>query len=915
MKRLRAHLLAIVVAAAALTCGFGSHLDDALTDFRFRNVARAASGDIVLVAIDPRSLDALGVWPWPRSAHAELIRRLQDAKVRTIAFDVDFSSRSDAASDAAFLASLKSADGLILLPVFQQPDGSGSLHVTRPLPQFAGNAWSAVVNVAAERGGLVRHYWPTARIDGEQIPSIAAMLGGRQEPLRDSFLIDFGIRPETVPTVSYVDILRGDPDALRRVSGKSVIVGSTALELGDRFNVPVHGVIAGPLLQTLAAEALLQRRDLHTTVVPSALAALALVILMLGLWTRTSARLRAALLVAVVLAAEAGAFAVQSWLPVVLETALFHIVSAAYLVAAVVEEMNIRGLMRRVAENRFARVATLVGDGLVCADADGAIRVWNASAAVIFGYEAEEMIGRPLDTLWRQMPDFSLSGLDPTALRRPGGTTVEISGHTKGGHPVPLEVCFTSWDSPDGIQFGAVIRDISVRKREELRMRYLAEHDTLTGLINRDTLHARAAAASAATTTGAEVALMILGLDEFHRINDMLGHACGDAVLKAAVARLTDAAAGCGQVARLAGDEFGILLAGPGATEAAANLAARISAAFADAPIDAANRSHRLRVSIGIATYPRDCETAEELFGCAHLALERAKAAAPAGTVFFDRTIRHAVQARLTLEAELAQALGRHEFELFYQPQVNLVDGTLLGAEALIRWRHPERGLLLPGDFIPVVNSLPLSDLVARWVIETACAQASAWERSGRPIRTAVNLSPSLIRSSALADVVRDALGRTGLSPCLLELEVTEDILLGNSESVLQAFRQVQDLGVRIVFDDFGTGYASLSHLRNFPLDGLKIDRTFVAGLHERSQDAAIVSCTVTLAQLLGMSVIAEGIEDEATALLLRTMGCQEGQGYLFGKPMPAAELESRYLRGQGADGSGGLPRRDSAAA
>ena len=272
---------------------------------------------------------------------------------------------------------------------------------------------------------------------------------------------------------------------------------------------------------------------------------------------------------------------------------------------------------------------------------------------------------------------------------------------------IPLEVCFTSWESPDGFQFGAVIRDISVRKREELRIRYLAEHDTLTGLINRDTLHGQVSAKISASGAAPDSAapdsaapdgfvLMIMGIDGFHRINDMLGHACGDEVLKATADRLKHLVGDAARIARPSGDEFAVLLDGAEAATRAPGFAERISAAFSDAPIEADGRHHNLIVRIGVAIYPNDCGSAEEMFGCAHLALERAKSAGSGAVVFFDRTIRDAVQARLTLEAELAHALDRHEFELFYQPQVRLADNRLVGVEALIRWRHPKRGLVAP---------------------------------------------------------------------------------------------------------------------------------------------------------------------------------------------------------------------------
>src|SRR5262249_36310868 len=241
-------------------------------------------------------------------------------------------------------------------------------------------------------------------------------------------------------------------------------------------------------------------------------------------------------------------------------------------------------------------------------------------------------------------------------------------------------------------------------------------------------------------------------------------------------------------------------------------------------------------------------------------------------------------------------AMEREEFELFYQPQVHLLDGAIIGAEALIRWRHPERGIVAPGEFMPVVNTSPISDKIGGWVLRTACRQARAWEIAGCGVRVGINLSPSQVQSGDLAEVIARTLDETGLMPSLLEIEGTEDILLQDEEKVFESFEKIQKLGVRIVFDDFGTGYASLSYVKKFPLDGLKVDRSFVRDLLFDSDDAAIVGSTIGLSKQLGLSAIAEGIENRATADFLLGMGCEEGQGYFFGRPMRVADFESRFL-------------------
>jgi diguanylate cyclase (GGDEF)-like protein len=435
-----------------------------------------------------------------------------------------------------------------------------------------------------------------------------------------------------------------------------------------------------------------------------------------------------------------------------------------------------------------------------------------------------------------------------------------------------------------------------VRKREAARIKYLAEYDPLTGLANRNTLQfGLAVMIEAAEQDEREIALFVIGLDGFQRINDVLGHANGDLLLRAVAERMQREVGKTGIVARLSGDEFAIALPCDGGAESIAELSERIASGFDD-PLQAGTRQHRVRASIGVAVYPVGGRTADELLSNGHLALCRAKAVRGGVHVVFETSIREELETRLALEAALALAVERNEFELFYQPQVRLVDGGLIGVEALIRWHHPERGVVAPGEFMPVVNTSSISERIAAWVLDTAGRQARTWELAGLGVRVGVNLSPSQLQAGDLAGSIAQLLDATGLAASLLELEVTEDVLLQDEDSVLETFKRIQNLGVRIVFDDFGTGYASLSYLKKFPLDGLKIDRSFVRDLLIDSDDAAIVGSTVGLSKQLGLSVIAEGIEDRATADFLLSLGCADGQGYFFGRPMPVADFEARFM-------------------
>jgi len=913
----RPHLLVLCVLAVAVLTGAHHALQNAVTDMRFNWFPRQASGGVVVVAIDSPSIEQIGVWPWPRQLHADLIGKLESAGASDIVFDIDFSSPSNPASDRAFAGALQNAGGSVVLPSFKQfvaDGGSGpAIHVNRPLRQFGEHAWSAVANVAVEPDGLVRRYPFGDTLDGTFLPSVGALLSGRHERNEESLWIDFSIRADSVPAFSYVDVLRGDPAVMNRLKDKKVIVGGTAIELGDRFNVPNAGIISGALLQALAAETILQGRALHLTSGFATLGGLGIIaFLMIGLWGRLAAGPRVAVLAGLAVALESGAILLQAKLAVILDTSLLHLAVAAYLAAMALDEIDYRGLLGGIAENRFQRIAMSLGDGLLCADRNGMITVWNPGAAAIFGYQAEAMIGRPLEDICavrdgagRRTP-FSILDLPHEALQAPGGKVMEIEGRRTTGEAFPLEACFSVWRGTDGFQYGAILRDISVRKREAQRIRYLAERDTLTGIANRNTLHEHLGAKLVeAKAKQHEVALLVMDLDRFKQVNDTLGHGCGDQLLRAVARRLGDLVKGAGLVARLSGDEFAFVISGAGAADRARELSERTCLTFDKIPLAVGGRQLRVNVSIGVAVYPKDCETAEELLGNADLALYQAKAAGRGKHVCFERRIRDEFEVKQSLEAGLERGTRNDEFELFYQPQFDLKNGRLVGAEALIRWRHPDRGLVLPGDFMPTANASPIADGIALWVMKTACRQGRRWQQNGHDIRIGINLSPSQLLSGDLAATVRTILRDTGFSPALLELEMTENILLADDDGASRMFRRIQDLGVRIAFDDFGTGYASLAYLKKFPLDRLKIDKSFVHELQADSVDAAIVHSTIGLSRLLGLSVTAEGIEDSATVELLRSMGCAEGQGYYLGRPMPAADFEQRFLSKDALPASG----------
>jgi diguanylate cyclase (GGDEF)-like protein/PAS domain S-box-containing protein len=440
-----------------------------------------------------------------------------------------------------------------------------------------------------------------------------------------------------------------------------------------------------------------------------------------------------------------------------------------------------------------------------------------------------------------------------------------------------------------------VLADAIHRHAREDEIRHQALHDALTGLPNRVLFMDRLAHALAGLERreGA-AAVLFLDIDRFKLVNDSLGHQAGDDLLTAVAPRLQAALRPTDTVARFGGDEFGILIEDVAGEREAAEVAERLAAGFAR-PFLVAGSDHFVTVSIGIVVAEGGGHSPDELLRNADAAMYRAKDRGRARYELYDEVMRARAVGRLRIENELRRALERDELRLHYQPVVNLRDGSISGVEALLRWEHPQRGLVAPGDFIPVAEESGLIEPIGAWVLEQACTQAAAWQArrpDAAPLGVSVNLSARQVAQRDLAPTVERILERAGLQPSCLSLEITESVLLEDSEAPATTLRALREAGVRLVLDDFGTGYSSLGYLRRLPLDALKVDRSFVDELAREPQAAAIVRAVVGMAHGLSMAVIAEGVETRAQLAELLRMGCGAAQGYLFARPLPAHELE-----------------------
>lgn len=889
MKILRLrHLIAGIVVGGIYLAGGLQLLDDRLGDLRFRLIPRRASGAIAVVAIDPRSLQELEVWPWPRGYHATVLENLLAAGARTVAFDLDFSSRTEPDEDRALAAALERSRGKVILPVFRQWQFAGSdgarLVASAPLEEFARHATLASINIRPEEDGLVRRYWlaETGALKGE--PSMALALT-RAVAAPDPFYLDFGVSAATITRLSYLDILTGMFDR-RLVEGRAVIVGATAVELGDQVAVPVQTSLPGPVLQALACDALLTGRALSRPKPPAVFLLTLGVVLLLGPRIGSAGWKRGLLIVAgASVAVLAAGVALHALAGRMLDGSPLIIALGATWALELMRRFERQRERLRVQSHRRLSIATRMRhvvenslDAIITVNEEGRIETFNAAAAGMFGRSESEVMGKGLDLLVEggmpgQQADSTFEG---SGLRRDGSTFV-------------VEMSVTSFSLGERKLQVLFLRDITERKRQERALHHQATHDALTDLPNRFLLKARAEEIlRRARDFGEPVAILILDLDRFKEVNDTLGHQVGDHLLRRIGGRLKGPLRPEDLIARLGGDEFAILL--PGADRERARVSSEQLIESLRQPFAVQSLSLQVDTSIGVAMFPEHGTDVNVLIQRADVAMYAAKKVRNAVSFYNPEkdfnSLRH-----LTLKGDLREAAEKDRFEVWFQPKVSGRDGKVAGVEALIRWPHPEHGLLAPGEFIPLAEHTGLIKPITLWVMEAALKRVSSWRRQGMDLSISVNCSARNLLDEDLPASVAALLQRYDVDPRKLVLEITETVIIEDPHRALEIVTLLSDLGVRISIDDFGTGYSSLEYLKRLPASELKIDRSFVMSMVADEGDAVIVRSTIDLAHNLNLKAVAEGVDSSEVWRRLRALGCDLGQGYYFARPLPEEKL------------------------
>ena len=544
----------------------------------------------------------------------------------------------------------------------------------------------------------------------------------------------------------------------------------------------------------------------------------------------------------------------------------------------------------RESEQRFKTLFEHHPDGIFVRDLSGKLISGNKAIEDITGYSIEELQREALPTL--AMPEDALAA-EKLATSSNGTKKFRTSSVRKDGSTVEMELAYMPLIINGEITgMHGIARDVTQARNYERRIEHLANHDVLTGLPNRLLLtdrlqHAIDQSRRTATQTG----VLFLDLNRFKQVNDSLGHDLGDLLLEKIATRLKLLVRESDTVARLGGDEFVLVLADLDSIETMAAVAEKVLEAVAK-PIKLAGHELNITTSIGGSVFPKDGHDVATLLKHADLAMYQAKELGSASFRFYDPAMNIKILERLLTESALRRALEKNEFSIYYQPRICTRRRAIIGVEALVRWQHPEKGLIAPADFVPLAEEIGIISSLGEWVLRSACAQNQAWQEAGLPrIKMAVNLSAQQFRSSAIEKTVASALETSGLDAQYLELEITETSLMQNIDASFETLLHIRNTGVSISIDDFGTGYSSLSHIKRLPIDTLKIDKSFIRDIASDRDDAAIVGATIAMARHMDLRVVAEGVTASSQVRFLMEHACHEMQGYLFSPPIPPAEM------------------------
>ncbi|MDO9598412.1 MAG: EAL domain-containing protein [Azoarcus sp.] len=893
----------------------------------FRAAALPAASAVL--AIDERTISALGRWPWHRDVHSEVVERLSAAGAAAVGMPILFAETSP--GDEQFAATLARSGKVVLAVAPRAPDpGSPEVFEILPTPVLA-DAAAALghVDVELDADALTRRIYLRAGSGGPSWEALAlatlhlargapqfepkfSRQGATHEaPLtsaasgwhrQDGVLLPYPDAHSAPRTLSYLDLYQ-QPELARTLAGHAVFIGVTAAGLDAGLITPASSLgqpMAAVEFHARAFEALRSGLTYHTAT-PALTVGLSLLLLLIPTvlfpHLRTGAAIAFGSLILVPPLVSGMAIGLlQLWIP---PTAAMIAFLAGYLGWFGALLSKTLGSLRHARRHATATLCSIT-DAVITVDGDKRVVFMNPVAERLAGLRLAESKGRLVDEVLGQFTDQTENVSSALSVCLQLGESQRL--------PDPIH-----WRSPEGRQRalqltvapigeggggeGAVLafNDLTEILEAGARLRHEATHDAMTGLPNRSLLLERLDhALLQAQRSGEMVAILFVDLDRFKRINDSLGHHAGDAALRIVADRLVSSIRQGDTVSRWGGDEFIILMESLKDRFAVVSVAEKIIG-IAEQEFSIDKQSNLvLSCCIGIAIAPQDGTDAQTLLSVADQAMYSGKLEGGGSYNFYAAEMNNWSRDRLELEGALRQALLQGQFELYYQPQIDIANGQLVGMEALIRWHQPGVGLISPGAFIPTAEESGIIRAIGDWVIQEAVGQASRWQAEGLTVvPIAINLSARQCVDTSVENTLRTALHDHKLDAALVKIELTESIAMNTTGRTADLMHNINQLGIDIELDDFGTGYSSLSLLRRFQISQLKIDRTFVDAIAADSDDAAIVRGTIALAHGLGMTVVAEGVETERQLCFLAQHQCDKAQGYLFSPPRPASEMRA----------------------
>jgi len=896
-------LAAIVMVAAVAVlraAGVGIAFDRFLWEARFHCDHRSVSGNIVIVDIDARSLDELGVWPLPRRVFARLTDHLVDEGARDIFFDVDFSAASNPEDDSLLAAAFERA-GNVSLAVFRQAassDGSAGEIINQPIEILEETAWPVVVMVPMESDSRIWRNLFGYSIAGSSEISAAAFLGDYTGATSGSFGLDYSIAADELARVSLVDVLNGTaaPGTFR---DRKVIIGASAQELRDLFPVPVFEILPGSVIQALGAETLLQDRAMVVDGEPLAVLC-ALTIFFLLMMTKIEGwTVKILILALTAFAFELVAFLVQRSIPVLVPTASAHFILMFAAATVVFRELGFHKLLSRLAtigrsnsERMLDHVFDDSFDAIIVLGSDGKITAASQTARSLFA--SQTLVGQSAQAvLPRELAEEALAVFESGPEMRPVSKVLTLP--QENGNRQFIEYVVTRseksvvranrrQDVETQLLACLTCRDVTEERLSAERLEYLARFDPITGLLNRTGFEEELVRKTqVAQRRGECLCLIQFALTNLDQIIASLGFSYGDRVRQAVASRLKSHIAQDAIWSAISADVFaGVFVCDTEQDQDLAMIETIQNFIGEDYTVDGARIS--VQLNFGYVLAEGDIQPNMLLKNSGN-ALAKVRRDGVSPVLVFRPEMDEALQRRRTLETELFKAILRDELRMVYQPLVNLADGSVFGAEALLRWEHRQLGPISPAEFIPIAEENGYIVELGAWALNRAMKEALSW--SG-PLKLSINISAVQFSRGNLVATVAEALERTRFPAERLDLEVTESLFIDESPDLQFCMEELKALGCSFSMDDFGTGYSSLGYITKYPFSKIKLDRSFVRQSITSRQDIAVIEAVLHLARGYGMSVLVEGIETQAQADKLLELGCRLGQGYLFGKPMNA---------------------------